>query len=161
MARLGGLVTVLSATLSRPETKPTLVGLDCTLTAQVPPAAMTRLGVQVVVAAATTNGPVTVSGVALSVIETPVLLVRVILVAVLGIPTAVVGKVIDDGDSATLLLPVPLRPMSWGLEGSLSLTTTAPLFGPVDFGVKWRVIVQLAPAASAAPEAGQVLLTIP
>ena len=87
--------------------KPTLVGLNCTLMTHVPLAAITRSGVQVVVAAAITNGPVTVSGVAPSVIDTPVLLVRVIFVAGLGTPTAVVANVTAVGESATLLLPVP------------------------------------------------------
>src|SRR5258708_33784158 len=112
MATLCGLVTSVSATLSEPEAKPTLVGLNCMLMTQVPPEAMTRLGVQVGVAAAIAKGPVTVSGVALRVIETPVLLVNVILGAVLGIPTAVVGDVVDAGVSATLLLPVRPRPRS-------------------------------------------------
>src|SRR5579863_760057 len=125
----------------------------------VPPAAMIRSGVHVVVPAIT-NVPVTDSAGLPIVICTPVLLVRTILLARLGTPTAVVGKVTAVGDSATLLDPVPVRPMSCGLEGSLSLTTTVPLFAPVDAGVKLTVIAQLPAAASVLPEAGQVLLTM-
>src|ERR1700722_5070169 len=127
---------------------------------QVPLAAITRSGVQVVVAAAITNDPVTDTAGLLNVRLAPVLLVKVILVAALGTPTAVVANVIDVGLRTTLLVPVPVRPISCGLEGSLSFTTTEPRFAPVDAGVKLTVILQLAPPARLAPDAGHALVTI-
>jgi hypothetical protein len=111
-----------------------------------------------VVLLALANGPVTVMAGLLSVMDTPVLLVRVIFVVALVKPKAVVENVIDVGLRDTLLVPVPLKPMSCGVEGSLSLITTEPRFEPVDFGPKVTPMVQLAPLASLAPEAGQVLV---
>src|SRR6267142_7200552 len=107
----------------------------------VPLAAITRLGVHVVVAELT-NGAVTVTGVLLRVRVAPVLLVRVMVDDLLSTPTAVVANVIRLGVRATLLDPVPLKPASCGLDGSLSLTTTVPRFAPVDFGPKVTLMAQ-------------------
>ena len=87
-------------------------------------------------------------------------LVKVIFVFALVTPTAVVAKLTDVGLRDTLLIPVPVKPMSCGDEGSLSLITTEPRFEPVDFGPKVTPMLQLAPPASVAPEAGQVLVAI-
>jgi hypothetical protein len=84
----------------------------------------------------------------------------VIFVAALVTPTAVVANVMVLGLSETLLVPVPLSPISWGDEGSVSAITTAPRFAPVDLGLKVTLIVQLAPPARVLPEAGQVLVEI-
>lgn len=122
----------------------------------MPLAAITRALVQVVVVALP-NVPVTVMAGVLSVRFTPVLLVRVIFVLALVAPTAVTGKVTDVRLSDTLLIPVPLKPISCGVEGSLSLTTTDPRFAPVVVGLKVTVMVQVAPPARVFPDAGQVL----
>src|SRR5258708_6885919 len=124
---------------------------------QVPLAAITKLFVQVVVAVAIENGAVTVSAGLPRVMDTPVLLVTVILLAALATPTAVVGKVIVPGLSETLLVPVPVKPMSCGEEGSLSLITTDPRVAPVDFVPQVTPMVQLDPAFRLLPDAGQVL----
>jgi hypothetical protein len=89
--------------------------------------------------------------------DTPVLLVRVIFELALVPPTPVVANVIDAGLSDTLLIPVPLNPTSCGEEGSLSLITIAPRFAPVDVGPKVTLMLQLAPPARVAPDAGHVL----
>src|SRR5712671_1418539 len=123
---------------------------------QVPRLATTKPFVHVV-PVALTKGPVTVMAGVLKVIETPVLLVRVILLTALLVPTAVVAKLIEVGDSDTLLVPVPETPMICGVVGSLSLMITAPFFVPVVVGVKVRLMTQLAFAARLWPEAGQVL----
>ena len=126
---------------------------------QFPPLAITRPLVQVVVPALT-NGPVIVIAGVLRVMEAPVLLVSVIFVAALVTPTAVVANVIVLGLRETLLVPVPLSPISCGLEGSVSAIVTAPRFAPVDLGLKVTLMVQLAPPARVLPEAGQVLVEI-
>src|SRR5579859_3899463 len=123
---------------------------------QVPRLAITRPSVQVV-PVALVKGPVTVTAGVPMVMDTPVLLVSVILLEVLEVPTAVVAKVIEVGESDTLLVPVPDRPMICGLVGSLSLMMTAPFFAPVVCGVKVRLMEQLALPANVDPEAGQVL----
>ena len=153
-------IACISVALQRPRVpiaKPTAVGLNCTLMMQVPVFAITRLFVQVVLVALT-NGPVTVMAGLLSVIDTPVLLVSVIFVDALVTPTGVTAKLTEVRLSDTLLVPVPLNPMSCGVEGSLSLMTTEPRFAPVDFGLKVTLMVQLAPPARTAPEAGHVLV---
>src|SRR6266849_7959459 len=110
-----------------------------------------------VVPVALTKGPLTVIAGVLKVTGTPVLLVSVTLVDALLAPIAVVAKAIDVGESDTLLVPVPDRPMICGLVGSLSLMITAPFFAPVVRGVKVTPMAQLALAPSVCPEAGQVL----
>jgi hypothetical protein len=124
---------------------------------QVPLAAITRLFVHVVVLALE-NGPVTVMAGLLNVMDTPVLLVNVIFVFALVTPTAVIANVMEVGLSDTLLVPVPLKPISCGVEGSLSLITTEPRFEPVVVGPKVTLMVQLAPPARVAPDAGHVLV---
>ena len=89
------------------------MGLNVTLMTQVPLAAITRLLVQVELLA-TVNGPVVVTAVLPSVMDTPVLLVSVILLAALATPTDVSGNVMAAGLSDTLLVPVPVRPISCG-----------------------------------------------
>lgn len=145
----------LSETLIAPVANPTAVALNVTLITQVPLAAMTRPLVQVVVAALP-NGPVTVSAGVPSVIDTPVVLVRVILVGALVTPTGVVENDTLLGLSTTLLVPLPVKPTSCGEEGSLSLITIASLNVAVDLDPKVTLIEQLADAASVLPDAGQV-----
>jgi hypothetical protein len=100
---------------------------------------------------------VTVTAGSFNVMDTPVLLVRVILVVLLVRPTAVVANVTVVGLRVTLLVPVPENPASWGDVGSVSLMTTEPFFNPVDSGVNVTLMVQLAPALNLLPVAGQVL----
>src|ERR1700730_15877131 len=109
-----------------------------------------------VVPVALTKGPLTEIAGVLKMTEPPVLLVSVTLAEALLVPIAVVAKAIDVGDSDTLLVPVPDRPMIWGLVGSLSLMITAPFFAPV-VGVKVTPMAQVPFAARFCPEAGQVL----
>src|SRR5579859_245719 len=124
---------------------------------QVARLAITRPFVHVVPEAVAKGPAIVIAGV-LNVTETPVLLVSVILVLPLDSPTGVVAKAMEFGLNDTLLVPVPVNPTIWGVEGSLSLITTDDLFVPVDVGLKVRLMVQLAPPASVVPEAGQVLV---
>src|SRR5439155_1738351 len=48
--------------------------------------------------------------------------------------------------------PVPDRGIVWGLFGALSLSVTAPVRVPAAVGVKFALIVQLAPAATVLPQ---------
>src|SRR5260221_14374588 len=115
------MVTSVSARMTEPRVNPPTVGLNVTFMTQVPPAAITKLFVQVVVAVAIENGAVTVRAGLPREMDTPVLLVTVILMAALATPTAVVGNVIVPGLSEKLMVPVPVKPMSCGEEGWLSL----------------------------------------
>jgi hypothetical protein len=113
-----------------------------------------------VLLAALANGPVIVMAGVLKVMDTPVLFVSVIFVVLLVRPTAVVANEMVVGLSETLLVPVPLKPISCGVDGSVSLMTTDARFKPVDFGLNVTLIVQLAPPASVVPDAGHVLVVI-
>jgi hypothetical protein len=103
------------------------------------------------------NGPVKVKAGLFRVMDTPVLLVRVILLVALVTPTAVVLNVTVLGLKDTLLVPVPETPTSCGEVGSVSLMITVPFFKPVLSGVKVKLMVQLAPPLSLLPAAGHVL----
>jgi hypothetical protein len=50
------------------------------------------------------------------------------------------------------LVPVPERVTDWGLPVALSVRATAPVNVPAAAGVKVRLIVQLAPAATLVPQ---------
>lgn len=158
-ATLCGLVTSLSFTLIVPVAYPTEVGLNCALMMHVPRFGMTKPFVHVVLPALV-KGPVMVTAGVFKVTDTPVLFVSVIFVAALVRPTAVVAKAIVVGLRETLLVPVPLRPISCGVDGSVSLMTTEARFKPVDWGLKVTLMVQLAPPPRVVPEAGQVLVVI-
>src|ERR1700722_12925820 len=49
-------------------------------------------------------------------------------------------------------LPTPLNPTTSGVNATPSLTVTAPSINPFCFGLKVRLRVHLAPAASVAPQ---------
>jgi len=51
-----------------------------------------------------------------------------------------------------LLAPVPVKPTLCGLFAALSVITTDPEFVPTTVGSKVTLIVQLAPAATEAPQ---------
>ena len=61
---------------------------------------------------------------------------------------AVVALVITGGATTT----VPVRLTVWGLPVALSVRVTAALRTPLAVGVKVTLIVQLAPAATLAPQ---------
>src|ERR1700691_3527538 len=121
---------------------------------QVPLIATTLPLVQVV-AAVVTNGPLTDTACVPRVRAAVVLLVSVILVTALVVPTVCAAKVTEAGAKVTLLAPVPLRPTSCGLVGSLLAIAKAPFFIPVLWGSKVKPTIQLAEAARGLPEAGQ------
>src|SRR5271165_6119623 len=114
----------------------------------------------VVVLVARTKCVVAVTAGVPRVTDTPVLLVRVTLLTAPVVPTAVAGKVMEVGESETLLVPVPVSPMICGLVGSVSLMITAPFLAPVVVGVKVTLMVQLALAARVVGEMGQLLEVI-
>lgn len=69
-----------------------------------------------------------------------------------------------NGETARLkaaeleLVPVPLRDAVWGLPDALSETLTKALSLKAVDGLKVRLMMQLAPAASVAGEIGQLLV---
>src|SRR5580692_907667 len=124
---------------------------------QLPLAAICKPLVQVVTDLLITKPVVTVKAGLPRVSVFPVLLIRVMEVAMPATPTGSLAKATVLGLRITLLVPVPLTPAICGLVGSLSLMMTAPFFAPVVFGSKATPILQLAPPASVFPDAGQVL----
>jgi hypothetical protein len=77
--------------------------------------------------------------------------------AELLVPTVTVPKLRLLDDSVTGVLPVPVRLTVWGLVKALSVNFSVPLSAPITDGVKVTPTVQVAPAATLAP---QVLLEI-
>ena len=68
-------------------------------------------------------------------------------------PTAWLAKERLVGDRlATAAVPVPVRLTVWGLPVALSVRVTAAVRDPLAAGVKVTLIVQLAPAATLAPQ---------
>src|SRR5208337_808054 len=155
-AAVCGLVGSLSFTLTVPCWNPTRVGLNCRSITQLPLLAIFKLFVQVDFLLMT-KPVVTVSAGLPRVNVPPVLLVSVMVCTGLRTPTGVTGKLIEEGVSTTLLVPVPLIPASCGLLGSLSLMTRVPCLKPVDCGWKVRPMVQFLPPPNGLPLAGQLL----
>ena len=68
-------------------------------------------------------------------------------------PTAWLAKVRLPGETlATAAVPVPVRLMVCGLPVALSVRVTAAVKEPLAAGVKVTLTVQLAPAATLAPQ---------
>ena len=69
-------------------------------------------------------------------------------------PTACAEKVKEAGERLTVgaLTPVPVRLTVWVAGLALSAMVTAPVLVPVAVGLKVTLRVQLAPAATLAPQ---------
>jgi hypothetical protein len=79
-------------------------------------------------------------------------LVSVTLCAALVVPTFWLLKVSEVGERLGSAVPVPERLAVCGLFVALSVTVNVPLRAPVAVGVNVTLIVQLAPAATLAPQ---------
>lgn len=127
---------------------PVAVGVNVTLTEQLACAA--RLGVHVVVRAKSAASiPAIAILVMLSVVAPT--LVSVTVCGALVVPTVWLPKFKLAGENF-ITVPVPARETVCGLPGALSVTSTLPISVPETVGLKTTVILQLAPAATLAPQ---------
>jgi hypothetical protein len=137
--------------VSAPVAAPFAVGANTTLTAQLAPVA----SVVPHVVAVTANGAD--AAIDANVKSPASLFVIVTVRALLVVPTVIVPKLSDVGESVTGAVPVPLKATTCGLVSALSITTRLPLAAPSAAGTNWTPTLQLAPALSALP---QVVLAI-
>ena len=84
-------------------------------------------------------------------------LAKVIVCAVLLVPTVCAGKIRLDG-VRLVAVPTPVSTIVCGVDPSLSLTTMDDLRGPLALGMKLALIVQLVPPARVLGAIGQLLL---
>jgi hypothetical protein len=144
-----GLLLPLSVMVKVPVRDPTTVGVKVTLIVHLEWVATEVPQVFVWAKSPTTETPVIASAVGrllASVTETELLVV----------PTVRLPNVSLVADKVTALAPVPLRAIVCGLLPALSVMVTAPLYAPLDVGLKETEIVHFAPAET---ELRQVLVS--
>jgi hypothetical protein len=126
---------------------PIAAGVKVTLRVQLAPAA--RLALHVFVSE---KSPLTVMPVMLR--AALPLLQSVTVCALLLVPTCCAGKVKEVGERLTtsVATPVPVRLTVWVAGLALSVIVKVPLLDPAAVGVKVTLRVQLAPAATVAPQ---------
>jgi hypothetical protein len=126
---------------------PIAVGVKVALRVQLAPA--TRLALHVFVSE---KSPLTVMPVMLR--AALPLLQSVTVCALLHVPTACAGKVKEAGErlSTGAATPVPVRLTVWVAGLALSVIVKVPVSEPATVGVKVTLRVQLAPAATVAPQ---------
>jgi hypothetical protein len=142
-----GSLSVLAFMVTAPVRVPTASGVKVTLRVQLAPAA--RLALHVLVSE---KSPLTVMLVMLRA-ALPVFL-SVTGCGLLHVPTACGGKVKEAGErlSEGVPTPVPVRLTVWVAGLALSVIVKVPLSEPPRVGVKVTLKVQLAPAATLAPQ---------
>ncbi len=141
-----GAVLLLLVNDSDPVRLPTVVGLKTTLIVQLAPGSSEAAQVLVCV-----KSPVMLM--ALMESATLPVLLRVTLCAALLVPRSCEEKLSDPGESvATAAVPVPLSVTAAGAGLLLLLSVSEPLRFPMVVGVKTRLMVQLAPAATEVPQ---------
>ena len=131
---------------------PALVGLNVTVTMQLPPIGTEAL--QVLVCA---KSVAFVPEIVMALIVSAAVpgFVNVTFCAALTLMVWVPKLKVDELSVAAgvdVAAPVPVSPMFWGLPGPLSATLTDAVLEPVPVGLNVTVIVQLAPLATELPQ---------
>ncbi len=144
----------LSGTVIVPVRVPVAVGANFAEIVQLPPAGTLCPTAGQLPMPPKEKSPVIANG-AVMVSAELLLLVRVAVSTELVVPTEAAGKVNGLGEIVTVALelaPVPLRLTTCGLPLALSETESVPLTVPDVVGLKVTLMVQLAPAATLAPQ---------
>ena len=133
--------------VTAPVRVPIAVGVKVTLRVQLAPAA--RLALHVFISE---KSPLTMMPIMLRA-ELP-LLQSVTVCALLHVPTACAGKVREAGERLItgVATPVPVRLTVWVAGLALSVIVKVPVSEPATVGAKVTLRVQLAPAATVAPQ---------
>ena len=145
-----GLFAALSVIVKVPAAAPRTVGEKVTPMAHVAPAAI--LAPQLLVARA--KGPPAATLTKFSGIFSR--LVNVTVVTALVLPTAVLGRLKEPGETVTGVMPVPVKPTVWGLLAALSVMVSVPLSAPTVVGENAMNMLQLAPVATEPAPTGHV-----
>lgn len=133
-----GLLGALSVIVTEPNAPPAAVGVNVTLMVQIPCGATGKLQVSASAKGAGAAIEVTVR------FAVPVL-VTVTVCAALDVPRAMLPKfrLLEDSSTLGRFTPVPVRSITCGVLGALSVRVSAPTLGPATTGVKVRRMVQL------------------
>ena len=148
-ATVCGDPVTLSAMLTDAVRVPAAVGLNVTVMAQLAPTA--RVAAHVVVSLKSAELAPVIE-IAIDVIATAPVFLTVMACVALLLPTVVLAKVSDAGVIVTGATAVPESATDCGEPVALSATLTVAVRLPVAVGLKVTEIVQLAAAASEAPQ---------